>query len=114
MTDRTPCRPATSPIPRRSSPLLTAATPTSTSNDADQLQPLHVTTQSTQPARVDVQRQQLKDVDNDDAGGSSADVDNNAAATVVQTPADGEDHSDEDGEHPSTAAAALLGPTTDC
>lgn len=114
LADRTPCLPATSPIPRRPSPLLVTATPTSTSNDADQLQQLHVTEQSTQPARVEVQRQQLKDDDNDD-GRSSGDVDNNPAATVVQTPADAEDRSDEDGgEQSSTAAGTLLGSTTDC
>jgi len=113
LTDRTPCRPATSPIPRRPSPLVVTATVTSTSNDADQLQQLHVTKQSTQPARVEVQRQQLKD-DDHDYGRSSADVDNNPATTVVQTLADGEDRSDEDGDQPVTAAATLLGPTTDC
>jgi len=76
LTDRTSCRQTTSPILKKSPLLATTSTLTSTSSDTGQLQQLNVTLQSTaQPAVIEVECQELKDVHDDNVGGGGGDDD---------------------------------------
>ena len=121
LADRSPCGPMTSSIFRHS-PL--PATSTSTGSDGDRLQQQHADLQVThQPVGVDVQRQQLKDAENNVSDGDE-DVFSSPAATVVQTPTDGKDGRLDRGGNlllPGEQSSAAddsettpLGPTIDC
>jgi len=121
-TDRSPCRPTTSPVLRQSLHL-TMSAPLVTRNDADQLQQLHDKLQSTrQPSASDaVPHQHLKDVDNSDVGGVGTDK-NLTAATATQTPVDdellplraSEHHSAADDDDDEAAEITPLATTTNC